>query len=391
VSGGGPVGPDVALSKLLEQYTLPDSRWSVEPTGSPGGLSGAQIWKIRSGWQCFAVRRWPIGTCSERLSALHRFLQYLQSESDVPTACPSRTRDGRTAVKQAARWWQLEGWLPGCPDDGRCPCPEKLTAGLSALAHWHLAAGRYRPLEQDHTWFRSAAAAIPAAVTERLTKLERAPQPQANSVIPADADRDITLLTPTGLPATSLSPVGLSLTPNFDPQSTRTVTAESLIAVIDRLPALLSAAWPIARQRLSGVAELTVPVQPCLRDVWVDHLLFERNQVTGWLDPAAARTDTVVSDLTRLLGTWVEDDPALWAIGLAAYQRVRPLNDHEVALLPAVDLAGVVLSAAHWVEWRQLQNRPGVNTGTAFRRVQQLHRRLAAAVHQPSLHAPLWI
>ena len=75
---------------------------------------------------------------------------------------------------------------------------------------------------------------------------------------------------------------------------------------------------------LRTAQRLRVPVQPCLRDVWHDHVLFVDDAVSGIVDPAAARTDTVAADISRLVGSLVGDDPRGWTVALAAYQSVRP-------------------------------------------------------------------
>ena len=77
---------------------------------------------------------------------------------------------------------------------------------------------------------------------------------------------------------------------------------------------------------LRTAQRLRVPVQPCLRDVWHDHVLFINDAVSGIVDPAAARTDTVAADISRLVGSLVGDDPHGWTVALEAYQSVRSLS-----------------------------------------------------------------
>ena len=71
---------------------------------------------------------------------------------------------------------------------------------------------------------------------------------------------------------------------------------------------------------------MTVPLQPCLRDVWHDHVLFQGDEVTGLIDPSAARTDTVAADISRLAGSLIADDRRAWGKAMDAYQAVRPLS-----------------------------------------------------------------
>ena len=74
---------------------------------------------------------------------------------------------------------------------------------------------------------------------------------------------------------------------------------------------------------LSEWANQRMPLQPCLCDVWHDHVLFEGDAVSGVVDYGGVKVDHVAIDLARLLGSLVEDDVEARAIGLRAY-RARP-------------------------------------------------------------------
>src|SRR5262249_8929486 len=56
----------------------------------------------------------------------------------------------------------------------------------------------------------------------------------------------------------------------------------------------------------------TWPLQPCLCDVWHDHLLFEGDRLTGLVDYGAVKLDHVAVDLARLLGSLLDDDESSW-------------------------------------------------------------------------------
>ncbi len=91
------------------------------------------------------------------------------------------------------------------------------------------------------------------------------------------------------------------------------------------------------------------PLQPCLCDVWHDHILFDEDYVTGIVDYGAMKIDHPVVDVARLLGSLVEDDAAGWATGLAAYRQVRPFTDEEEELAPVLDATGTTLGASVWL------------------------------------------
>jgi homoserine kinase type II len=110
---------------------------------------------------------------------------------------------------------------------------------------------------------------------------------------------------------------------------------------------------------------LRVPLQPCIRDVWHDHLLFQGEEVSGLIDFGALRPENVAADVARLLGSLVADDTEGWAVGMATYEAVRPLSPPEAVLVSAFDRANGLLSVFNWLLWhyeeeRLFENRAGV-------------------------------
>jgi Ser/Thr protein kinase RdoA (MazF antagonist) len=92
-------------------------------------------------------------------------------------------------------------------------------------------------------------------------------------------------------------------------------------------------------------------VQPCLCDVWHDHLLFTDDRLTGLVDYTSIKRDHVAVDLARMLGSLVADDDDGWRTTLAAHRSVRPLSAEEAALARALDRTGTVLGVANWLRW----------------------------------------
>jgi Ser/Thr protein kinase RdoA (MazF antagonist) len=108
-----------------------------------------------------------------------------------------------------------------------------------------------------------------------------------------------------------------------------------------------------------------VRLQPCLCDVWHDHVLFTGDEVTGLVDYGAAKIDHVAVDLARLLGSLVEDNTEERSAGLRAYEEVCPLMPDEEALIAVLDETGTVLGIANWLMWlyaerRRFENRTAV-------------------------------
>jgi homoserine kinase type II len=144
--------------------------------------------------------------------------------------------------------------------------------------------------------------------------------------------------------------------------------AERAWLLLERLagsvPALLA---PWAKQAL--------PLQPCLCDVWHDHLLFEGDRLTGLVDFGAVKVDHVAVDLARLLGSLVGDEDDGWETGCAAYRAVRPLTADEETLARALDRTGTIIGAANWLLWLYREGR-------AYQDLDGVTRRLAAEVER---------
>jgi homoserine kinase type II len=112
-----------------------------------------------------------------------------------------------------------------------------------------------------------------------------------------------------------------------------------------------------------------VPLTPCIRDIWHDHVLFEGNVVTALIDFGALRPENVAADVSRLLGSLVADDEAGWTAGLAAYEELRPLSPIERQLVTAFDASSVLLSGLNWLQWVFLDGRQFNSHATILDRV----------------------
>jgi Ser/Thr protein kinase RdoA (MazF antagonist) len=100
-----------------------------------------------------------------------------------------------------------------------------------------------------------------------------------------------------------------------------------------------------------------VDLQPCLRDIWHDHVLFSGDEATGLIDFGALRDECVVSDIVRLLGSLVRGDQAAWQFGLSAYQQVRPFDASEPSMIGVFHKTTVLLSGMNWLRWIYLEQR----------------------------------
>jgi hypothetical protein len=217
---------------------------------------------------------------------------------------------------------------------------------MHALARLHMAAAEYAAAEPGREWFYQTWDQPSPAVRERLDLLRSWTDNRIRSVRAA---------------------------PRPHPE-----TGIVVLPLEDTAEVLQHFTWvaPTIARELASMAVERFRLHPCLRDVWHDHILFTGKHVTGIIDPAAARSENVASDLARLLGDFAGDDAGRWKFALDAYAEVRPLTDSEHRLVHVLDRSAVVLSALGWAERRIEITQPYFRTDDVLRRADQFVARL---------------
>src|SRR5207247_2663406 len=205
----------------------------------------------------------------------------------VPQPLPAR--NGNTTMLEAGRVWELTTWMPGRADFHDRPSAVRLANACRALAHLHGA------------WAERSGSAGPCpAVRRRLLRLH-----EWQRLVDA------------------------GWRPCFEQCAEPSVRHWA-----EQAWAPLAALTEAARLSLQPWTNVPVPLQPCLCDVWHDHVLFENDSVSGLVDYGSVKTDHVAVDLARLLGSLVGDDAPLRAAGLEAYQGARAaLSDQARQLI----------------------------------------------------------
>jgi len=309
-----PIEPDI--NALVDHFPDLPEVTRLEALGAAGGFSGAQFWRLHTDEGPYCLRRWPPEHPNrERLEFIQAVLWQVHQEGCYFVPLPLESDTGAGYVFDAGHYWEITPWMPGKADYHHAPTNEKLTNALAALAQFHRAAESF-PVAQQ------AAAPSPGLVQRR------------------DFAKD---LTAGGL------------------DKLRDATRAPAWAEIDRraqrVLALLPRTLPAVEQALGPCLELPVALQPCIRDVWHDHVLFLGGQVSGIVDFGAMRVDNVATDIARLLGSLVGDERDGWRMGLEAYEAVRPLTEHEGRLIKAFDRSTVVLSLVNWLRWLYVDRR----------------------------------
>ncbi len=304
----------------------------ILPLGNRGGFSGARLWRARGPAGDFCIRAWPpAGIAPNSLRDIHRLMDRARRTGLVFVPTVHRAGSGETVLDFNNRLWDVTAWMPGEADCYQCASPSRLANACLALARLH-EAWRDVPYRQGP---------CPAV----LRRLERFQQWQA------------------------------LLESGWRPDFT-----DSRLEVMNPWA---ERAWAILPFRLSSLLNLLcpwlsfdLPLQPCLCDIWHDHVLFTGDEVTGLVDYGSVKIDHVAVDLARLLGSMVGDDKKMWAVDLDAYCRLRNLSDKEIALVDVLDKTGTLLGAANWLVWIYHQGRKFENLEGAARRLATLVERL---------------
>jgi Ser/Thr protein kinase RdoA (MazF antagonist) len=299
------------------------------PLGNAGGFSGARIWRgPTADGREFCLKAHPTAADADRLErVVHGWMLMARSAGVTFVPRVEQTLGGRTVVQAVGRVWEVTEWMPGRPDFGATSTDNRLFAAVTAVARLHEA------------WWNLSEGVAPCPAVHRRWQALRAWE----ALIVAG-------WRPSPAPGDPVRP--------------------HVQQAFDRLPAAVGRATAALTSRLA----VPVPVQPCLSDIWQDHVLFTGDVVTGIIDYAAAKIDHVAVDLARLLGSIVPGDPERIAAALDAYRAIRPLAHSE--LVELLDWTGVIVAVTNWLRWLYFDGRAYPNRGAVAERFGALTRRL---------------
>jgi homoserine kinase type II len=314
---------DTVVLQVLARYPAVLVQGRLEPLGNRGGFSGARLWQLMTPAGILCLRAAAPGERGEHVAWRHRLMALARAGGLHFVPAVLHTAEGTTFVEAQGRCWEVMEWLPGRAEYRRQPSRPRLEASARALALIHDA---WRPVCQEKT--------VCPAVLRRLE-----------------------------LASSWQGPISLEI-------------AAPLRPLLERLQAVLRVWMPQLPGLLEPWQSRSCLVQPCLRDVWHDHLLFEGERLTGLVDYAAMDVDSVATDLARMLGSLVADDDAGWQIAVAVYREVRALSAEEEELARVLDQAGTVLGLLRWLRWLSSDQRSLGEPGAALERVEELLRRV---------------
>ncbi len=319
---------------MLSAYPRLRGLERVEALGNAGGFSGASLWRVWTAEGTFCLRRWPREYPSQgQLEFVHAVLGHVAAKGFGLAPIPLETRRRNTFVRHEGHLWELTPWMPGESDLGRPPEVGRLRGAMEALRAFHAACQDF-PLAGP-LWGRSP------GIARRSDQLAR--------WLSGGLDR-----------------LRQSIQPGIWPE---------LADRAHRICELVRSAGPIAAGLLLRAADVVTRMQPCMGDVWRDHVLFEGNRVSGLIDFGSMRVDNAAADVARLLGSMAEDDEGLWAAGLESYEAAGPMSPEERLLVEAFDRSTVVMSGINWVVWIYQERR-------AFEAVAEIPSRLDGIIRR---------
>lgn len=318
---------DTATSRsvLGRNYRLTADWDAVKIEAVSGGFSGAAVFKVESADGTYCLRRWPVSqTSSARVLSIHQLLEVANHRGIAAIPFPLKADSGTTLLDINGEFWQLEPWMSGVADFSTRPNDERLESAMTQLARFHNAIRDWVPTPQVSQWFQLASLSPSPTISHRINMID-------NHVV---------------------------MVVDFDAALAKETDAR-FREVGSRVASLFRAAHSAVKHDLVTVQNLHVPLQPCIRDVWNDHLLFDGDELSGIVDFGAMATDSVSCDLSRLLGSLFGDDSASWQRALGYYEAVRPMSDAEHRLLRPLDRSSVLLSGMTWLKRRYvLRNTP---------------------------------
>lgn len=316
---------------ILQNYRLTDVG-EVEYLGGAGGFSGAQIWKVQAATHSYCLRRWPEShPDSGQLDWINLVLVHVAANGCPNVATPLATIQGDRYVQKNGFLWELAPWMKGQASFEHDPNDAKLDDAMKCLAQFHLASAQ---VNLDFRHSRAAQA--------RYASLSSA-EPLIRQIRDAK--------------------------PSGPLRSVPELRGRVLDRSIGQIPHWMA--------QLQPFVNTVLPVQPVIRDIWHDHVLFTGDQVTGLIDFGAMQMDNVAVDLARLLGSLVGDRQDRWDRAINQYTHLRPLNELELRFAHSLDQCANLLSALNWLKWILIERRNFESWDNVDDRIQRLIARMS--------------
>ena len=303
----------------------------------PRGYSGMIGWRWRSGECEWVLKGQPAERISqEQLAWVHGLCRHAGQRGIRWLPQPLVRPTGQTVYTAWDRCWEVQEALPGAAHQPQERMDRtRLTQVIQTLARLHFTLVDYAPE------VALKAAPVPA-VRVRLRRLE-----EYQSQL-AQLQREV---------------------------SRRRDGDEEQCALAQRVLERFSHEAAACYESLRAVAELSMPMGPCLRDVRPGDILWVEDELSGFVDPTAAGIDFPFIDAIRLVGE-IEEMPLEWPEIIEIYARAYPLPAGVDRLIGPLLESSRWISVLNWIQWGVVQPRRGVSPEQVKERIRQLARRL---------------
>lgn len=315
------------VDALLLQFSGSLGRTGDATLCTAGGLSGSEVWQVPTASGVFALRAWPSQTTTadwpEWIAGVLRGAESAGCRL-VPVPRPLADDPRRTCLHAGDRWWQLEPWMPGTADYLDKPNDAKFLAAFFELGRLHncLRDGNPRELQRG----MSQAVSKRQAVFDDLTHGGWAEVQKAVA----------------------------------HPSPTLVAWSELADAVVE-FARLYAKCGPRVESLLQLTARQIFALQPVAGDLHAEHVLFQGDDVSGFVDFGAMAVDNVALDVARLIGSMAGEDRQARASALVAYASARQssagLSVEEEVLVEVLDRSGALLAPYRWLRWIYVERR----------------------------------
>jgi len=310
--------------KFAEQTLSQFAIQSTKPIA--GGLSGARVWKCQSSLHgVLCLRQWSATHPTQlRLQFIH---DALDRASERLSFIPKVFRDtsGKSFWLVGDCLWEVTQWMPGLANYMRQPSRPKLESAIDGLAELHC-------VWFDFSHEKNVSPSIKQRV-EMLTEWLRM--------------RDL------------VEQVGANVRGS--------VEAAACMSTVQ----MLHSRGPRLLEELLRADQVPVSLQPVLRDIWSDHLLYEGDRVSGVIDFGTVRMDEPATDLARMLGSLHPFELDVRLAAIEAYNRSRQEHAVDPERVELLDRSGTLLTALQWMRWLILERHKfNADTGKLFERWQ---------------------
>jgi homoserine kinase type II len=238
---------------------------------------------------------------------------------------------GRTVFTEAGRVWDCGRWQPGDPRTE--PSATEVALACEAIAHLH------------GVW---------------AGETQRGPCPGVQNRLRALAENEPLLLAgPDALPP--VSPI--------------------LNQLLRRAVLVAARAAPLAVRALRPWEHQTVVLQPSVRDLRGEHVLFNDGRVSGIIDFGAMAFDHPAVDLARFFDDFAETDDTLFAAGMNAYRAAHGAFEASDEFVRVLARTGAVCSVLGWLVRLAVRREPLADPLAVAARLDLLLARVARIAH----------